>query len=89
MEAWLEVGVGVVCLLHRRVPMDNSSLRACALEFDTRTYMACIPSTEQAHMPSRELERRRNRHRHQPTVDIPPSVSPPGALASNIDSTIL
>jgi len=33
--------------------------------------MACVPITEQAHMLLRELERQRNRHRHQPAVDIP------------------
>ena len=74
--------------LHRRRPrrpMDNSSLRVRVLEFSTRTKTAYIPFTEQAHMPSRELERRRNRHRQRWTF---PPVLPLGALASNIDSTL-
>jgi len=45
-------------VLHRRRPMDNSSLRVRVLEFSTRTKTGCVPFTEQAHMPSRELERR-------------------------------
>jgi len=68
----------------RRRPMDNSSLRVRVLEFSTRTKTVCVPFTEQAHMPSRELEWRRNRHRQRWTF---PSVSPPGALAPNINST--
>ena len=71
--------------LHRLLPIDNSSLRVRVLEFGTRTQTACVPFTEQAHMLSRELERQRNRHRQGWTF---PSVSPPGALASNIGSTL-
>ena len=50
---------------------------------------ACVLFTEQAQMPSRELEQRRNRHRQRWTFPSTfPSDSPPGALASNIASAL-